>query len=123
MSVSQCSDILDDGCSNGTHGPGHSLPMTSLRNISSVNNNIISSNSTAMHTAQSHGYIPIAAKGHKESVYALAMNEGGTLLVSGGTEKVQWIIDVLSSCSFLVISVRLLLLILKLLRDVLFEAL
>ncbi|KAI9099092.1 hypothetical protein K1719_024859 [Acacia pycnantha] len=92
-SVSQCNDILDEGCSNGIHGPGNSLPMTSLRNISSANNNIISSNTTSMHTAQSHGYIPVTAKGHKESVYALAMNEGGTLLVSGGTEKVVRVWD------------------------------
>lgn len=32
--------------------------------------------------------MPITAKGHKESVYALAMNDTGSLLVSGGTEKV-----------------------------------
>ncbi|MCI33875.1 WD repeat-containing protein 48, partial [Trifolium medium] len=42
----------------------------------------------SLHTTQTQGYIPIAAKGHKESVYALAMNEGGTILASGGTEKV-----------------------------------
>lgn len=40
------------------------------------------------HATQSHGYVPVAAKGHKESVYALGMNDSGTLLVSGGTEKV-----------------------------------
>ncbi|XP_028770767.1 WD repeat-containing protein 48 [Neltuma alba] len=90
--VSQCND-MDEGCSNGIHGPGNSLPMTSLRSISSANNNIISSNATSMHTTQSHGYLPIAAKGHKESVYALAMNECGTLLVSGGTEKVVRVWD------------------------------
>jgi WD repeat-containing protein 48 len=33
------------------------------------------------------GYAPVPAKGHKESVYALAMNDAGTILVSGGTEK------------------------------------
>ena len=44
----------------------------------------------SMHTTQTQGYIPIAAKGHKDSVYALAMNESGTILVSGGTEKVQY---------------------------------
>lgn len=42
-----------------------------------------------MHATQSQGYVPIAAKGHKESVYALATNDRGTLLVSGGTEKVS----------------------------------
>lgn len=39
------------------------------------------------------GYAPLPAKGHKESVYALAMNDVGTILVSGGTEKV--------SCNFI----------------------
>ncbi|KAK8468742.1 hypothetical protein PHAVU_006G098200 [Phaseolus vulgaris] len=33
------------------------------------------------------------AKGHKDSVYALAMNESGTILVSGGTEKVVRVWD------------------------------
>ena len=37
----------------------------------------------------SQGYAPLPAKGHKESVYALAMNDAGTILVSGGTEKVS----------------------------------
>ena len=63
------------------NGPGNSLPSTSIRTISSSNN-------ISLHTTQSHGYVPIAAKGHKESVYALGMNDSGTLLVSGGTEKV-----------------------------------
>lgn len=72
---------MDDDTSNGVNGSGNSLPVTSLRSIDS-------SNSISMHATQTDGYIPIAAKGHKESVYALAMNEGGTLLVSGGTEKV-----------------------------------
>lgn len=44
----------------------------------------------SMNTNQTQGYIPIAAKGHKDSVYALATNESGTILVSGGTEKVQY---------------------------------
>lgn len=55
--------------------------MTSLRTISSSNN-------ISVHPSQPHGYVPISAKGHKESVYALAMNDSGTILVSGGTEKV-----------------------------------
>ncbi|KAI7730838.1 hypothetical protein M8C21_026173 [Ambrosia artemisiifolia] len=63
--------------SNGTNGSG---TVTSLRAISS-------SNSITSHTNQPQGYVPISAKGHKESVYALAMNDSGTLLVSGGTEK------------------------------------
>lgn len=45
-------------------------------------------NNMSFHNNQSRGYSPIVAKGHKESVYALAMNDSGTLLVSGGTEKV-----------------------------------
>lgn len=74
-------DATDDECSNGIIASGNSLPVTSLRTISSSNN-------ISTHPNQSHGYVPIAAKGHKESVYALAMNDSGTLLVSGGTEKV-----------------------------------
>lgn len=78
---SKSSDATDDECSNGVIASGNSLPVTSLRTISSSNN-------ISIHPSQSHGYVPIAAKGHKESVYALAMNDSGTLLVSGGTEKV-----------------------------------
>lgn len=55
--------------------------MTSLRTIGSSNN-------ISLHSTPNHGYSPTAAKGHKESVYALAMNDSGTILVSGGTEKV-----------------------------------
>lgn len=80
---------MEDDCSNDINGSGNSLPITSLRTISS-------SNSISAHTNQSHGYVPIAAKGHKESVYALAMNDSGTLLVSGGTEKVYS--DVYGNC-------------------------
>jgi WD repeat-containing protein 48 len=83
--VSKGNDAMVDESSNGIHGSANSLPSTNLRNISS-------SNSISLHTTQTQGYIPIAAKGHKESVYALAMNEGGTILVSGGTEKVQYCI-------------------------------
>ncbi|KAA8544996.1 hypothetical protein F0562_019787 [Nyssa sinensis] len=84
--ISKSSDASEDDCSNGISGPGNSLPITSLRTIGS-------SNSISLHTNQSHGYVPIAAKGHKESVYALAMNDSGTLLVSGGTEKVVRVWD------------------------------
>lgn len=79
--LSKSSDATEDDCSNGVNGSGSSLPITSLRTIGS-------SNSISLHTTQSQGYVPIAAKGHKESVYALAMNDSGSLLVSGGTEKV-----------------------------------
>jgi WD repeat-containing protein 48 len=50
--------------------------------------NVNSSSTIASSNGQSHGYSPIASKGHKDSVYALTMNDTGTLLVSGGTEKV-----------------------------------
>ncbi|XP_057439445.1 uncharacterized protein LOC130731235 isoform X2 [Lotus japonicus] len=79
--VSKCNDAAVDESSNGINGSGNSLPLSNIRTISS-------SNSISVHTTPTQGYIPIAAKGHKESVYALAMNEGGTVLVSGGTEKV-----------------------------------
>ncbi|XP_057962475.1 uncharacterized protein LOC131154029 [Malania oleifera] len=84
--ISKSSDAMEDDCSNGISVSGNSLPITSLRTISS-------SNSISLHSTQSHGYAPIAAKGHKESVYALAMNDSGTLLVSGGTEKVVRVWD------------------------------
>lgn len=83
---------MDDDTSNFVNSSGNSLPMTSLRTIGS-------SNSISMQ-AQTEVYIPVTAKGHKESVYALAMNEGGTLLVSGGTEKVLRDIHVLTVCGF-----------------------
>lgn len=79
--TSKPGDAVEDDSSNGVNGSGSSLPASSLRTIGSSNN--ISS-----HATQSQGYVPIAAKGHKESVYALAMNDSGSLLVSGGTEKV-----------------------------------
>lgn len=79
--ASRSGEAAEDDSSNGINGSGHPLPITSLRTINSSNN-------ISVHSTQSHGYVPIAAKGHKESVYALAMNDSGTLLVSGGTEKV-----------------------------------
>ncbi|CAN0897573.1 WD repeat-containing protein 48 [Linum grandiflorum] len=84
--VSKSSDPMEDEYSNGIGGSGNSLPMTSLRPISS-------SNSITSHNTQSHGYTPTTAKGHKESVYALAMNDTGSVLVSGGTEKVVRVWD------------------------------
>lgn len=80
--MSKSVETVEDESSNGTTVSGNSgLPVTSLRSINS-------SSSISVHTTQSHGYTPVAVKGHKESVYALAMNDTGTLLVSGGTEKV-----------------------------------
>ncbi|KAH1259404.1 hypothetical protein GLYMA_03G244500v4 [Glycine max] len=84
--VSKCNDDTVDESSNGINGSGNLLPLTSLRTINSSDN-------MSMHTTQTQGYIPIAAKGHKDSVYALAMNESGTILVSGGTEKVVRVWD------------------------------
>ncbi|KAJ0013253.1 hypothetical protein Pint_20598 [Pistacia integerrima] len=84
--LSKPSDVMEEDCSNGVNGSGNSLPITGLRTINS-------SNSISVHTIQSHGYVPTAVKGHKESVYALAMNDSGTLLVSGGTEKVVRVWD------------------------------
>ncbi|XP_022965590.1 WD repeat-containing protein 48-like isoform X1 [Cucurbita maxima] len=83
---SKSSDATGDECSNGIIASGNSLPVTSLHAINSSNN-------ISTHPNHSHGYVPIAAKGHKESVYALAMNDSGTLLVSGGTEKVVRVWD------------------------------
>ncbi|KAH1105850.1 hypothetical protein J1N35_009618 [Gossypium stocksii] len=79
--LSKSSDVMEDDCSIGINGSPNPLTISSLRTVSS-NNSINAS------TTQCHGYVPITAKGHKESVYALAMNDSGTLLVSGGTEKV-----------------------------------
>ncbi|KAG6540955.1 hypothetical protein Mapa_017676 [Marchantia paleacea] len=45
------------------------------------------SDASAPHVTPPQGYSPIPAKGHKESIYALSMNDAGTTLVSGGTEK------------------------------------
>ncbi|KAL5566956.1 hypothetical protein UlMin_030120 [Ulmus minor] len=84
--VSKSGDAMEDECSNGVNGAGHQLPITSLRTINSSNN-------ISVHSTPSHGYVPLSAKGHKESVYALAMNETGTHLVSGGTEKVVRVWD------------------------------
>lgn len=81
--VSKLNDVPEDECSTTANGLGPPVPSTSLRPIGSSNN-------ISLHTAQSQGYVPVAAKGHKESVYALATNDRGTLLVSGGTEKVRF---------------------------------
>ncbi|CAA6670540.1 unnamed protein product [Spirodela intermedia] len=87
LPVSKSVETAEDESSNGTAASGNSgLPVTSLRSINS-------SSSISMHATQSHGYTPVAVKGHKESVYALAMNDTGTLLVSGGTEKVVRVWD------------------------------
>ncbi|XP_039010194.1 WD repeat-containing protein 48-like, partial [Hibiscus syriacus] len=84
--TSKSNDVVGNDCSNGINGSTNSFQVSNLRTISS-------SNSIKTHTSQCHGYVPIAAKGHKESVYALAMNDSGSLLVSGGTEKVVRVCD------------------------------
>ncbi|KAB2018786.1 hypothetical protein ES319_D08G253200v1 [Gossypium barbadense] len=84
--LSKSSDVMEDDCSIGINGSANPLTISSLRTVSS-NNSINAS------TKQCHVYVPITAKGHKESVYALAMNDSGTLLVSGGTEKVLRVWD------------------------------
>uniref|UniRef100_A0A1D1XI50 WD repeat-containing protein 48 n=1 Tax=Anthurium amnicola TaxID=1678845 RepID=A0A1D1XI50_9ARAE len=87
LPVSKSVDTVEEESSNGLVGSGNSgLPITTLRSINS-------SSSISVHATQSHGYSPVAAKGHKDSVYALAMNASGTLLVSGGTEKVVRVWD------------------------------
>ncbi|KAL8136334.1 hypothetical protein V2J09_002335, partial [Rumex salicifolius] len=78
--VIKSNEVTEDECTNGINGNGSTLHITSLRTISS-NNNIVSHATTPNHGVT-------AAKGHKESVYAMSMNDSGTLLVSGGTEKV-----------------------------------
>lgn len=84
--VSKSNDSTEEEASNGINSAGNNLPITSLRTISSSSN-------VNLHSTSNHGYVPTAAKGHKESVYALAMNDGGTILVSGGTEKVVRVWD------------------------------
>ncbi|KAH7678804.1 WDR48/Bun107 protein [Dioscorea alata] len=80
--IAKSNDYMEDEGLSGAVCLGNSgLSMTNLRSINSSSN-------ISAHNTQSPGYHPIAAKGHKESVYALAMNSSGNLLVSGGTEKV-----------------------------------
>ncbi|KAD0637534.1 hypothetical protein E3N88_43948 [Mikania micrantha] len=78
--LTKSSEAADENCPSGTNGSGNSLAVTCLRTIGSSNNISLQSNLP-------QGYVPISARGHKESVYALAMNDTGNLLVSGGTEK------------------------------------
>jgi len=80
--VAKSVDAKEDEVPNGNSRPA----LTTLCNVNS-SSNIASSN------GQTHGYSPITAKGHKDSVYALAMNDTGNLLVSGGTEKVVRVWD------------------------------
>ena len=82
LPVAKSVDAAEDESSNGLIGAGNSgVALTNLRTVNSSNN-------ISVHNNQSHSYSPLPAKGHKDSVYALAMNDSGTVLVSGGTEKV-----------------------------------
>ncbi|XP_047313733.1 WD repeat-containing protein 48-like [Impatiens glandulifera] len=81
--ISKSTDAAEDDHANGFSYPGNSPSSTS----NSLHSNG-SSNNISLNLNPSHGYVPISAKGHKESVYALTMNDSGNLLVSGGTEKV-----------------------------------
>ncbi|KAI7731012.1 hypothetical protein M8C21_022744 [Ambrosia artemisiifolia] len=74
--LTKSSEAADEDRLSGNNGSG----ISSLRTIGSSNN-------ISMQTNLPQGYVPISAKGHKESVYALAMNDTGNVLVSGGTEK------------------------------------
>ncbi|KAL9235101.1 hypothetical protein vseg_009894 [Gypsophila vaccaria] len=84
--VSKPSDCTEEGSFKGINGATDTFSLTGSYTINSSSN--ISSHSTPR-----NGYVPIAAKGHKESVYALAMNNSGSILVSGGTEKVVRVWD------------------------------
>lgn len=90
--LSKSNDAAEDECSNSVNSLESSLPCNGLQPIKlSIN--------SSQNATQSQGYVPIAAKGHKESVYALAANDQGTLLVSGGTEKVFSGNDFFLNCS------------------------
>ncbi|KAL5712780.1 hypothetical protein ACHQM5_014917 [Ranunculus cassubicifolius] len=84
--VSKLSEAMEEDSSNGVISGNSGLPIASLHPLNS-------SSSISSQKSQPRGYSPISAKGHKESVYALAMNDSGTLLVSGGTEKVVRVWD------------------------------
>ncbi|XP_020254792.1 WD repeat-containing protein 48 isoform X2 [Asparagus officinalis] len=86
LPVTKSVDAAEDESSNGLSSSGNGLPLTSLRTVNSSNN-------IPVHNNPPHSYNPVAAKGHKDSVYALAMNDTGSLLVSGGTEKVVRVWD------------------------------
>lgn len=73
----------ENGCEANGAGPPVQLAVGERSGVTGY--------SAAAPTAPaSQGYTPITAKGHKESVYALAMSDTATILVSGGTEKVGY---------------------------------
>lgn len=73
---------VDEGGYEGSLGIG-----TAGQIIGSDRSAAASYSATVPNAASLPDYTPISVKGHKESVYALAMNDSGTMLVSGGTEK------------------------------------
>ncbi|KAL2623623.1 hypothetical protein R1flu_003828 [Riccia fluitans] len=70
----------DEGATDGSFTP--SLVSTTVDRPANAKSDV----STPQVTPP-QDYAPILAKGHKESIYALSMNDAGTTLVSGGTEK------------------------------------
>ncbi|KAJ3670938.1 hypothetical protein LUZ60_008364 [Juncus effusus] len=80
---------------NGTLGTNpQSLRVVNSTNNLTMNSNINNDSSNKSQGGSGNGmYSPVCAKGHKDSVYALAMNESGSILVSGGTEKVVRVWD------------------------------
>lgn len=76
--------VEENGCeANGGSGPPVQLAGGERSGVTGYN-------AAVPNAAASQGYTPITAKGHKESVYALAMNDTASILVSGGTEKVGY---------------------------------
>ncbi|KAH7285283.1 hypothetical protein KP509_33G020800 [Ceratopteris richardii] len=61
-------------------------PVNNTGHGGGFDNNSTCSDPTS-NAEEPQGFMPITVKGHKESVYAVAMNDVGTVLVSGGTEK------------------------------------
>ncbi|MCO5554974.1 hypothetical protein L7F22_008514 [Adiantum nelumboides] len=70
---------------NGCETNGSSVLSAQL--TAGDRSNMTSYNAAVPNAGVPQGYTPITAKGHKESVYAMAMNDTATILVSGGTEK------------------------------------
>ena len=68
--------------------PGVNSLGPSPQITSSDRSTVTSFSSATQNSSLPQGYVPLVVKGHKESLYALAMNDAGSVLVSGGTEKV-----------------------------------
>ncbi|KAJ6928386.1 hypothetical protein NC652_012474 [Populus alba x Populus x berolinensis] len=70
---------MEDDCLNGVNGSTKSLPMTSLRTISFKQ--------TLFLCTRLRGMYQMVPKAIRSQIYAMAMNDSGTRLVSGGIEK------------------------------------